>query len=151
MGPGQQFEEDQAQGVDVGAFGDGIRGRRAARVEGVEMLGGHVRERAAEHRPADLPLGRGRLAHGREVEIQQHGRAVGGEQDVGGLQVAVEQAPRMRVVEAFGQSGDDPDGRPHGRRLAEELAGGLVGIVAGCGRMRLRRRHRCVADDPAQQ
>ena len=132
---GQQFEEDQAQSIDVGALVDGVSGRRAVGVEGVEMLRGHVGERAADHRPSDLALRRSRSARGGAVEVEQHGRPVGQEQDVGGLEVAVEQAPGMGVVEPLGEPCTDPDGGLHGRRVSEELTGWLVRVVArfrGC-------------------
>ena len=100
-----------------------------AGMEGGEVLGGHVGQRAADHR-AVRPRRRAiRPALGGEVEVQQHRRAVGGQQDVRGLQVAVEQPARMGVVEPFGQPGDDPDRGLDGRGLPEELACRLMRVV----------------------
>ena len=49
---------------------------------------------------------------GREVEVEEHRVAVAGDQDVRRLEVAVEQASRVGVIEPLGEPGDDPDRRP---------------------------------------
>ena len=45
----EQFVEHQAERIDVGPLGDGGFGGVVGRIEGVEMFGGHVGDRAAEH------------------------------------------------------------------------------------------------------
>ena len=125
---GDHLEEDQTQGVEVGPLVDILRISRPIRIQGIEMLRRHVRERAAEHGPTGHALRGGRLALGLsglggEVEVQEHGRAVSRDQDVGRFQVPVEQSPRVGVVEPLGQSGDDPDRRLDAVGLAKELTG----------------------------
>ena len=108
---GQELEEDQAHGVDVAA---GVDGPGAA-VKGRELLGGHVRQGAAHVGRKDRwPL----LEVVGEVEVEQHGLAVVGEQDVGGLEIAVDDAAVMGMSEAVGEAGPQPqDGVDVGHRF----------------------------------
>ena len=103
------------------------------------MLGRHVGERAAEQGPLGtpltgiaIPLG---LRLGGEVEVEEHGGAVGGDQDVGRLQIPVEQSPRVGMVEPLGQPGDDPDRGLDPVGPAEELTSRrcLVLLIVPCG------------------
>ncbi len=45
----EQFVEHQTKRIDVGLFGNGFLGGVVGRVEGVEVFGSHVGDRAAEH------------------------------------------------------------------------------------------------------
>src|SRR5207249_7399781 len=101
---------DQPQGVQVAAAVHGQGGRVQ---QGAELFGGHVGQRTADAEAglAGPQLGRGDWSAtfhvvlgagcGRaplgvgvvgEVEVQQHRLTVVGEQDVGGLEVAVQDA-----------------------------------------------------------
>ncbi len=57
-----------------------------------------------------------------QVEVEQHRRAVGRQQDVRRLQVAVEQSPGVGVLEALGKPRHDPDRSLDGAGSAQELA-----------------------------
>ena len=126
---GQHLEQDQPERVDVGALVDGLGSGRAAGIERVEMLGRHVRKRAAHEGAADLGLGRLRQSLDGEIEIEQHRRSVAGQQNIRGLQIAVEQSARMGVLEAVGQPGHDPDRGLNRRGTVQKLARRLV-VVA---------------------
>ena len=77
----------------------------------LQMLGGHVVDRPAQGgRGGGGAVLEHRLA--RQVEVQQHGHAVGGHQHVGRLDVAVEHAAVVGVVEGLGQPGAPPGDRP---------------------------------------
>jgi hypothetical protein len=62
---------------------------------------------------ADLPL--------RQVEVQEHRLAVARDQDVRGLDVEVDEAPVVGVLERIGQARPDPADRLHVRRLRQVL------------------------------
>ena len=66
---------------------------------------------------------------GRQVEVEQHRGAVGRQQDVRRLQVAVEQAARVGMLEALGQPRDDPDRGLDGAGLVQEQARWLVLVL----------------------
>ena len=106
---GEQLVKDDAERVDVAPGVD----RGLAVAEGVEVLGGHVGERPADERGrgADAELG-----VGGEVEVEQERLAVVGEQDVGRLQVAVEDAPLVGVGQPVGHPRDQPE---HGRDVTQ--------------------------------
>ena len=109
----QHLVEHAADGVDVGARGDLLLGGR--------LLGAHVVRRAE----AEAGLGHaaaGRCAHGeRDAEVGDH-RAAVVEQDVLGLDVAVDDAVAVRVVQGVGDIAGDADGLVHTElRLAVEL------------------------------
>ena len=107
----------------------------AAGIERVEMFGRHVGERAADKGAADLGLGRiGQRVDG-QVEVEQHGRSVAGQQDIRRLQIAVEQAARMGMLEPIGQAGHDPHRGLDGRGAVQELARRLVVIAFCCSRV----------------
>ena len=139
---GDHLEEDQPQRVQVRPLVDRLDRRAPLGVEGVEVLGGHVRQRPSELRLVELVLLQsGRVAvgldvHG-QVEVEQHRGAVGRDQDVGRLKVAVQKASRMSVIEPFGQARDDPDRGPNRIGAAKEPAAGklVVEIILG-GRFR---------------
>jgi hypothetical protein len=42
------------------------------------------------------------------VEIEEHGNAIRGQQDVGWLQIQMEQSPIVRILKGIGQTGPDP-------------------------------------------
>jgi hypothetical protein len=48
----------------------------------------------------------------RQVEVQEHGHAVAGDQDVRRLDVAVQDPPVVRVLQRLGQAGAPPGDRP---------------------------------------
>ncbi len=70
-----------------------------------QVLRRHVGHRATEGR-RDLAIA-GVLG---EVEVQQHGLPVGGEQHIRGLDVSMEHAAIMGMLESFRQPRNDPDG-----------------------------------------
>ena len=82
-----QLVEHAAERVEVGA-------RRHLAAE--RLLRRHVRDRADEHAVHRQPR---LLERDGEPEVADLGRAVGGEPDVAGLEVAVDDAVRVRVRE----------------------------------------------------
>ena len=96
----QQFEEDDSQRVDVAPAVDLSR---PASIR-LELLGRHV-----EGGPADLRGPGPVLQVDREVEIQEHRLAVVGQQDVGGLQVEVQDRPLVRMGQPARQPGAHPE------------------------------------------
>ena len=101
--PRQQLEEDDPQRIEVAPPVDLSR-RASIRLE---LLGRHV-----AGGPAD-PRGPGPVLQvDRQVEIQEHRLAVVGQQDVGGLQVEVQDRPLVRRGPARWPAGNRPRGRP---------------------------------------
>ena len=88
---GQAFVQDAAERVDVGAAVDGAA---------FDLLGGDVVDGA--ERVAGGRAGVGILGAAGEPEVAEVGVLVGREQDVGGLDVAVDQAVLVRGVERVG-------------------------------------------------
>ncbi len=85
---GQGLEEHDAEAVDVGPAVDGFR---SALGESMEVLRRHVVDGPSQRvGVGGRAVACDRLA--RQVEVQQHGHAVGGDQHVGRLDVAVEHA-----------------------------------------------------------
>src|SRR5205807_759809 len=98
--PGQQLVEDDAERVEVAA-----RVHRAAYApEGVEVLRRHVGQRPADHR---CRVGVNPQVY-RQVEVQQHRLALVCQQDVGRLQVAVQDAALVGMSQTVGQTRGDP-------------------------------------------
>ena len=108
---GEQLEEDHAERIEVAPRVD----RAAGPEEEGQRLGRHVGERAADRGA----LGAGRVVG--EVEVEDHRLAVVREQDVGRLDVAVEDAALVRVGQAVGQARSEPEDGPD-ERQAPELA-----------------------------
>ena len=98
-GPPQAFAQDQAHREDVGPVPVvRPRARRGPRAgDGLQPLGGHVRERAAE-----VAGGAALGPVDGQVEVEEQRQAVGRHQDVGRLQVAVRDAPPVGMVERLG-------------------------------------------------
>ena len=94
-GAAQHLVQDQAEGVDVGAAIDGDRDRPAFAdlQHGRSLLGGQVVRRPAQ--PSDRRLVGPDRRLG-QVEVQEHRRAVGRQQDVRWLQVEVDQLALVR-------------------------------------------------------
>ena len=109
-----QFVEDRPQGIDVG---------RRADPPGLApgLLGGHVTGRPHQGSapgPARLvvePLG--------QAEVGDLGDAVGGQEDVRGLQVAVDDPPAVGGVDRVGQGLHQPGRRSDRHRRAGILLG----------------------------
>ena len=97
--PGEDFVEQQAEGVDIASHGHFGAG---------ELLGGHVGRGAAAHVALQL------LGEAGESEVHDDDLAAAVDHDIGGFQVAVEDA----FVVGGGQPG-------------AEFAGGLDGLVDG--------------------
>ena len=111
---GQQFVEQHAQRIDV-------RPRVHVEVVELRLLGRHV-ERRAQHRlvgRVQRPLGQ-RLVHRLgQPEVDDLGHrlvVVGGDQDVGGFQVAVNDPLLMRVLDGLAHLHEQV--QPLGRRSA---------------------------------
>ena len=131
------LEEDLAQDLAGGARekgalqGEGLVQGRAQRVHvgalvdptapSGRLLGRHV-EGSADHVPAP------RQGHGvlqaRQPEVAHLGPSVFGQQDVGGLHVAVDDVAGVRVLQGVGNLGDQQGGRPEvpARQAALPLA-----------------------------
>ena len=160
MAAGGELVEDEAEGEDVGLDGG---------LAGDELLGRHVGDGAAACGVGGAGDGVGArfaLADGAggvelglvgaeaagEAEVEDLDEAAVGEHDVGGLEVAMEDAEVVRGGEAVGDldaGGEDEleAGRAFGDELVEGLAGDVlhddVGFFAGCRTRRgLRRRRR---------
>ena len=99
QGTGQQFVKHRTERVDVGADVDVL-------TDGVCLLGAHVAESSNERADArehgfSGELLRGCLGHA-EVDDARHGLAVDlGDQDVRGLEVAVDDSLLVGVLDAF--------------------------------------------------
>ena len=127
---GQEFEQDHPEREDV-APRVGLDGPPQ---EPLQVLGRHVGERAADGGRRGVGVSLDVLG---EVEVQDQRLAVVGHQDVGRLQVAMEDAPPVGVRQAVGDPRADPEDGvdvgesaegPEGIRLD---GGGLAGRVGG--------------------
>ena len=115
---GEQFVEDRAQAVDVGGRGDF---RPAAR----RLFGGHVARRAGDHAGGRHVGAVGK--HLRQPEIGHVGLAVGVQQDVRGLQVAVDDPLLVQMFDRAGHGGHQPHGGMHvDRALLDPLGEALA-------------------------
>ena len=109
------------------------------RIEGVEVFGRHVGQGAADQGALNFAHARAGIGMSLDgqVEVEQHRRAIFGQQNVRGFQVTVEQSPSVGVVESLGQPRHDPDGGLDGAGALEESPRGLVAdrrsMTAGCG------------------
>ena len=109
---GEQFVEHHAQAEDIAA-----RVRR----RGIGLLGGHVLGRAHECalHGAGARVAERRIGHARDTEVDDaraDGTVVVGDQDVGGLQVAVDHAAAVRVLHGVADAHHELDARPHRER-----------------------------------
>src|SRR5262249_49093820 len=107
----QQFVKNDADRIQIASC---INRKRTA-AHSLKLLRRHVGDGAAGTDRRAV-----RVQVGGEVEVQQHGLAVVGQQNVGGLQVAVQQAVFMRMDQPVGDAGDDPE------RSIDELAVGQL-------------------------
>ena len=105
---GQHLVEHHAQRVDVGAGGDLPLAHR--------LLGPHVVRRAERHAGLGHPVAAG-LARGQGDAEVGHQRAAVVQQDVLGLDVAVDHPVPVGVVERRGHLGGDPHRVGHGELL----------------------------------
>jgi hypothetical protein len=94
----EHLVEHYAEAVDVGAAIDTVSCAR-------DLLRGHV-ARAARDDP-EHAASRLRFIQA-EPEIHKYWRAVGGEEDVGGFDVAVDDEPGVGVDQGVGHGGRDP-------------------------------------------
>ena len=95
--PGQQLVQHDSQAEDVGAGVDAVRFAAG-------LLGTHVGRRAGKAAAvAEV------FIRQRQPEIGDVGTAVGVQQDVRGLDVAVDEALRVSVVQRVGHGDDDAD------------------------------------------
>ena len=109
---GQELVEDRARREHVAAPVDALAHR---------LLGGHV-VRGTED---DAPAGdSGAGGDAGEAEVEDLGPSIGPDQDVGGLDVAMDDAARMRVGEAGADLEEDPHpvGEGDGGPLLDERA-----------------------------
>ena len=122
--PGEQLKEDHAEGIKVAP---GIW-EASPVLEGLEVLGGHVRQRAADQGGRGV---RSQLGVGGQVEVEQERLAVVAQQDVGRLEVAMEDAALVGVGQAVGQACDKPEDRLDVAELADALELGVARISGG--------------------
>ena len=97
---GEQFVEDHAQAVHVGATIDAMR-------PALRLFGRHVRRRPGDQ--ALCAAARLRFAE-RKAEVDQHRRAFSREDDIRRLDVAVDDEPGVGVTQRVGSSGNDASG-----------------------------------------
>ena len=94
----QQFVQHHAQAIEVGAPVDAMCRARS-------LFGRHVVGRPGD----EALLARARLLVAqRETEVDQHRPALGGEQDVRGFDVAVDDAPRVGMAQRIEHGDGDP-------------------------------------------
>jgi hypothetical protein len=108
---GQELVHHDPQRVDVRAPVDG-RGVAA------RLLGAHVGERAHQRAHVRLQGRRARLVVGqaRHAEVEDLGLAICRDQDVAGLEVAVDHALLVRVVDGVGDARREIEALAHGGR-----------------------------------
>jgi len=114
----EHFSEDDAESPEI-----------AALIEGAAhyLLGGHV-----EGGAGDGVLRGGHLAeHAGEAEVNDFNGAGGGDHDVGGLDVAMDDAAGMGFGEAVGHLRNDADGFVDGKRTAADGLGEGGALVVG--------------------
>ena len=136
------LQEDQPQGVEIRAVVD-LPG--LALDQCLQVLRGHVGERAPD------PLGPSRSGPvpriAGQVEVQEHRQAVLGDEDVGRLDVAVQHAALVRMLQSLGQPrpppGDGPGVCPPSQGVPARRSWPVV-ARAGAGRARRRARPRSV-------
>jgi hypothetical protein len=92
----EQLEDDDAERVCVAAA--------VERFDAARLLGTHVRGRAHDARAAE---GARALHHLRDAEVGEEGVAARVEEDVARLEIAVDDAARVRLVERLGHAADD--------------------------------------------
>ncbi len=110
---GQELEEHRAERVDVGR-----RGHRFAADLLRRCVGGSQRQRGRA-RPSGRVAGQvtGRIEELRDAEIEQAHSAVGRDEDVRRLQVAVDHQPRVRRGDRPACFGDQPEDLGHAEML----------------------------------
>ena len=131
----QSFVQEQAKRVDIrpAIDGHGHHLGLADRLQRQPLFRGQVLDGAA-HAIGSLGPSLDRLMS--QVKIQQHGLGIRGQQHVGGLQVQMDQAMFVRIVQRVGQAGPHP---AHGLNVgsaAKELpvrAHGRDGNLPGLG------------------
>jgi hypothetical protein len=117
--PGQHLVQRGAEGVE-------IRARRDAAADG--LLGRHVGG-GAHHRA--LLGDAGAIERDGEAEVAELDGAVRGEPDVGGLEIAVDDALTVGVPEGCAELLGDVEGLLHGHAMTLALAEVLLEIAAG--------------------
>ena len=94
--------------------------------EGPKLLRSHVRKRSTDERERRPETGLGVCG---EVEVEQDWLAVIGEEDVGRLQIAMENSPLVGMGQAVGHSSHQPEDRLHVAHSAEALDLGRGGLT----------------------
>ena len=131
---GEHLIEDHAQAVKIGAMVDLPDQGRVAGGEGAQMLGRHVGHGAAQRRHR-LGLPPGKVL--RQVEIQEHRLAVGAQEDVGRLDIAMEHAAFVGMLQGVGQQTCQPGRGADIAALAQVCQEVGAGILGRGGRNRV--------------
>ena len=116
---GEELVEQGPEGVEIG---------RGADLAAERLLGGHVGDGADHHPFAGDP---GVVGHDRQTEVPEAGLPVLGEPDVGGLEVPVNDAAGVGVLEGGGELAGDADGVGDGQTVivgpVEQILDGAAG------------------------
>ena len=119
---GKDFVEEDAEGVDVAGGGDVL----AAGLLGAGVMRGHHRGQG----DGGVARGMGELDDFGDAEIEELGLAVGGDEDVGGLDVAVDDAGVVGALDGGADFAEEAEAVVDGKvELVAELADGLSGDV----------------------
>ncbi len=127
---GDCFVKNDPQPVDVGAAVDRLG--RSFR-QSSQVLGRHVVDRTPQRRRRGGFLTRAGARA--QVKVEEHGHAVGGDEHVGRLDVAVKHAAVVGVVERLGETGAPPGDRAGVRPGGKELAAGQASSLGALARV----------------
>jgi hypothetical protein len=124
---GEHLGQHHPQRVDIRTPIDLVNQRRGTAAQRAEVLGGHV-----SHGSADTGLARVITPGLGEVEIEEQRLSFGADEDVGRLDVAVEDASLMSMVESLAELRPDPGHGALVTQPAEDRPGCRPLLEPGC-------------------